>query len=134
MHRRPNAIVFGRLRVVVEAGPVTALLVLTGLLLLVSGAVKARAGLRAGLGIQLLTLVELAAALVWCGGAAVGAGTVGAGAFFVPVGVLLVLVSSAHFWTRMSAYRRERAQSEARRLENYVKYLAGADDVSQPDA
>jgi uncharacterized membrane protein YqgA involved in biofilm formation len=112
----------------------TALLFMTGVLLLVSGGVKVRSGLRAGLGVQPLTYLELLASVLWCIAAAAGLGTSGAGIWFVPAGVLLVLASSVLFSLRMTEYRRRRAESEGSRLENYVNYLSGTGDTSESDS
>jgi len=112
---------------------VTGLLVLTGLLLLVSGAVKLRSGHRAGLGLQPLTLLELLSAGVLCLGAAAGLAAAPIAAVLVPMGTVLVVASSVHFWTRLSAHRRQREITEARRLETYVKYLSRADDGAAQD-
>ena len=112
----------------------TGLLVLTGLLLLVSGGVKLRSGRRARLGAQPLTLLELLAAGVLCVGAAGGLGSAPISVVLVPVCTILVLVSSMHFWTRLSAHRTRRELTEARRLETYVKYLAGAEDADRDDS
>jgi hypothetical protein len=112
----------------------TALLVMTGVLLLVSGGVKVRSGLRAGLGVQPLTHLELLASVVWCFAAGGGLGASGAGIWFVPAGVLLVLASSVLFSLRMTEYRRRRAESEGSRLENYVNYLSGTADTSESDS
>jgi uncharacterized membrane protein YqgA involved in biofilm formation len=112
----------------------TALLFMTGVLLLVSGGVKVRSGLRAGLGVQPLTYLELLASVLSCIAAAAGLGTSGAGIWVVPAGVLLVLVSSVLFSMRLTEYRRRRAESEGSRLENYVKYMSGTADTSESDS
>jgi hypothetical protein len=95
--------------------------------------VKARSGLRAGLGVQPLTYLELLASLLLCFAAGAGLGTSGAGIWLVPAGVLLVLASTALFSMRMAEYRRQRAESEGGRLVSYVKYLSGTADTSESD-
>ncbi len=110
----------------------TALLWMTGLLLAASGLVKLRSGHRAGLGVHPLTVAELIAAFTWCWVAATGLGGTPGLAWLVPLGVVLVLASSALFSMRMREHRKRRAGSEARRLEVYVKYLSG--DGNPPNA
>ena len=111
----------------------TGLLVLTGLLLLVSGGVKLRSGERARLGVQPLTLLELLAAGLLCLGAAGGLGAASISLVLVPACTGLVIVSSVHFWSRLRAHRRRRELTEARRLETYVRYLAGAEESERDD-
>jgi hypothetical protein len=112
----------------------TALLFMTGVLLLVSGGVKVRSGLRAGMGVQPLTYLELLASVLWCFAAGAGLGTSPAGIWFVPAGVLLVLASSVLSSMRMTEYRRRRVESEGSRLESYVKHLSGTADSSESDS
>jgi len=104
---------------------VTILLTLTGLLVGVSGVLKARAGLRIGLGVDVFTITEILFALVLAMATA-GAATLGTAASFgwmIPTSVVLVLVSTTVFGFKMRAYRLHREELEARRLESYVKYF-----------
>lgn len=111
----------------------TVLLVLTGAMLLVSGAVKVRSGARGRIGIQPLSLLELLCGFLWCGAAALGLGGTPTALWLVPAGIFLVIASSVLFSTRMNAYLRRRAESEARRLEAYVKYLHAAQEPPETD-
>lgn len=100
------------------------LLILTSVLLLVSGVIKLRAAERAGVGVHVFSLVEL------LGGAALGVAVVagslspeqGMGAVLGAVAV--ILVSSIHLGRRLGHKRRLRDLTEGRRLENYVKLQA----------
>jgi hypothetical protein len=112
----------------------TLLLFLSGILLVVSGGVKMHSGARARLGPQPLTLLELLAGGLLCVGASMGLATALLWLVFIPLGPVLVVGSSLHFWSRMSEHRRRRDVTEARRLETYVKYLAQAGtDEDPPD-
>ena len=103
----------------------TALLVITALLLLVSGLVKLHAAGRVGLGVTVLPLVEIVAGLgllaplmfAWRPAPR-------AGLFIVCGGVLLVLASSGWIGLSMARKRRSRDASEGARLATYVKYLS----------
>jgi hypothetical protein len=104
----------------------TALIVITGVLLLASGAIKLRAGERVGMGLQPLPLAELVFALI----VFASVRTERAGLWLVPGGILLVLASSALFLSRMRAFQRRRAETEAGRLATYLKYFALGDEDS----
>jgi len=108
------------------------LLVLTAILLVLSGAFKLRAAARGGIGLHLLSVLELLAGVglvvrmtappvpVEQGmGAAVGA-------------VVLIVASSVHLARRLAGKRRLRGLTEARRLESYVKLQAALTD--RPEA
>ena len=108
----------------------TVLLLITSALLLVSGAVKVRAALRAGLGVQILSLLELFVAVVLTALAVAGLGGASGGSRLVPLGVALMLMSSANFAMRVRGVRRGRAELEGARLVTYVKFLSRTDRTS----
>jgi hypothetical protein len=103
---------------------VTALLVISALLLIASGGIKLRVGARTGLGVPPLSLVELLAGVGIAASALTGDPTVESGFRLVLGGVALVLVSSVHMGMKFAARRRERDDSEGLRLFKYVKYLS----------
>ena len=105
----------------------TPLLMVTGALLLVSGLVKVRAGSRAGIGVPPLVWLELLSAVASGMLAIAGAAAASTIAWFVPLSVLLVLVSSGVFAARVRAAGLRRAQTEGGRLATYVKYLSHSD-------
>jgi len=106
----------------------TALLLMTSVLLLVSGVSKVRVGARAGLGVPILALLELVSGVAGGGVAAVGLGETGAAPWLVPWGVFLVVASSIIFAVRLSAHRGKRAETEGGRLTMYVKHLSKPHD------
>ena len=108
----------------------TVLLLITSALLLVSGAVKVRSALRAGLGVPILSMLELFVAVVLTALAVAGLGGASGGSRLVPLGVALMLLSSAHFAMRASGLRRGRAESEGARLVTYVRFLSRTDRPS----
>ncbi len=108
----------------------TALLLVTSVLLLASGAVKVRSALRAGLGVPILSMLELFVAVVLTALAVTGFGDASPGTRLVPLGVALMLVSSATFARGASGLRRGRAESEGARLVTHVKFLSRTDSPS----
>lgn len=101
---------------------------LAALLLLASGLIKLRAAERVGLGLALLPLFEVAAALVLL-----------AVSFFRPLGVagglaavmaslVLLLGSSLQVGIAIRRRRRSRDLSEGARLRTYVRYLSAPAD------
>ena len=111
-----------------------ALLVLTAILLVLSGAFKLRSAARGEVGLHLPSVLELLAGVglmlrmtappvpVEQGmGAAVGA-------------VVLIVFSSVHLGRRLAHKRRLRGLTEGRRLENFVKLQTALADESQPGA
>lgn len=103
------------------------LLFLTATLLAVSGALELRSLTRSGLGIPLLPVVELVAALCLAAFATSGLASPGPARWLVPGGVLLVLVSSVRTTLRLREQRRLRELSTASRLATYVKHMTGSD-------
>lgn len=101
----------------------SALLLVTGLLLAGSVWAKWRAGKRMGTGVHPLTLLELVVGVAALGLSGAGPAAAGAGRLVVPAGVLLLFASSGVFALRLRDERRRRAHSESRRLEAYVRYL-----------
>ena len=100
------------------------LLVITGTLLAASGLIKVRSGLRAGVGVPGLAVVEI---LFGAGSGAIaimGEPAVAVAGWFVPVGVGLVIVSSILFALKLGDARRRREVTEGKRLENFVKHLS----------
>ena len=106
----------------------TALLLMTSVLLLLSGAIKIRSGARAGPRIPILALLELLSGAAGGVVAVAGFGASGAAPWLVPWGVFLVVVSSTIFAVRLSAHGRHRAETEGGRLATYVKYLSKPHD------
>lgn len=97
------------------------LLFSVAVLLVVSGAVKARSASRLGLGPPILALTELFAAVVLAAVAVSGAlgGTLGP--WLAMAGVVLVLGSSVRHALAVRDRRRHREATEARRLETYLR-------------
>ncbi len=94
-----------------------------------SGGLKVRAGLRARVGVPLLSAVELlaGAGLTLVSFAAPPAVEVG---FRLIVGAIVLLVgSSAVMAARLSRKRRELEDSEGSRLVTYVKYLSRESEI-----
>jgi hypothetical protein len=104
---------------------VTALLVVTAILLITSGVVKLRAADRAGLGLSLFALLETFAGLVLAAGSFTNPFTPGQGLWVVVASVGLVLGSSLHMWRQLKGLQRKRDLSESARLRTYVQYLSG---------
>lgn len=105
----------------------TPLIVMTGFLLVVSGGLKVRAAGRAGLGLPVLSLVELVAGVGLAFVPFVRPPGAGGGLWLIVGAVGFLLVSSVHQGLRLRDQRREREASEAGRLVTYVKYLSGSD-------
>lgn len=108
-------------------------MVMTGVLLLVSGGVKIRAGARARMGVPLLSLLELFTGVAVGLLAMVGPAAVGAARLLVPLGVFLVVASSLVFSAQHREVRQRRARTEAKRLESYVKYFSKVDDIDSQE-
>jgi hypothetical protein len=105
------------------------LLLLTGALVLLSGGIKLRAGRRVDLPVQPLSLLEVFVGLALCLLAMAGPAAAGAARLMVPMGVVLVIVSSLLFSARHREAQRRRALTEAKRLEAFVKYFSRVDDI-----
>jgi fatty acid desaturase len=97
------------------------LLFSVAVLLVVSGAVKARSASRLGLGPPVLALTELFAAVVLA--AIAVSGMLGAvlGPWLAMAGIALVLGSSVRHALAVRDRRRRREASEGRRLEAYLR-------------
>lgn len=106
-----------------------ALLVCTACLLLVSGLVKLKAAERVGLGIAILPLVELLAALALGVLGIGGSITPRRGLAFVVGGVVLVLVSSLQVGGAIRRQGRRRNLSEGARLRTFVQYLSASSET-----
>lgn len=104
----------------------TVLLVVTAVLLLVSGVVKLRAGERAGLGLHLLSVLEVLAGFGLAGVSFTSLVTPALGLGMVLASVALVLVASLHMWMQLKGAVRKRELSEGARLRTYVEYLPQA--------
>ena len=102
----------------------TALLVVTAILLLTSGVVKLRAGDRAGVGLPVLALLEVFAGLLLAGVSFSSPFTPAQGLAVVLGSVALVLFSSVQMWTQLKEIQRKRDLSESARLRTYVTYLS----------
>jgi len=110
----------------------TALLVLTALLLVVSGVIKLRAGGRAEIGLHPLSLIELVAGVGLMVRVIAGSVTAGQGMGAAVGAVVLIVVSSLHLGRRLAHKRRLRDLTEGRRLESFVKLQAGIQDEPEP--
>lgn len=97
------------------------LLFSVAVLLVVSGAVKARAASRLGLGPPILALTELLLAVVLAGVAVSGALGAVLGPWLAMAGLALMLGSSVRHALAVRDRRRRREASEARRLETYLR-------------
>jgi hypothetical protein len=98
----------------------TPLSVLTSLLLVLSGGFKLRAGARAGVGLHLLSLLELLAGAGLMMRVMGGGMTAEQGLGSAVGAVALIVVSSVHLGRRLGHKRRLRELTEGRRLENFV--------------
>ena len=105
------------------------LLFSVAVLLVASGAIKARSASRLGLGPPILALAELFVAVVLAAVAVSGAlgGTLGP--WLAVAGVGLVFVSSGRQALAVRDRRRRREATEARRLETYL----GMARAQEPD-
>jgi len=109
------------------------LLVLTSLLLIASGAVKLRAAARGGLGLHVLSLLELALG-VGLGVLLVGRPlSPGQGLGAAGVAVVLIVLSSLHIGKALGHKRRLRNLTEGRRLEVYLQGRPGTHSSSSND-
>ena len=93
-------------------------------LLAVSGAVKARASVRLGLGTPVLSLVELLCAVAVAGVSVRGVAGPVVGPGLATAGVLLLVVSSVRHARAVRGRRQRREASEARRLQAFLQ-MAG---------
>ena len=118
------------------------LLVLTALLLLGSGLLKARAAGRVGMGLPLLALAELLAGAGVLAAVLLAPLTAGQGLAVVVGSLALVVVSSLQVGLEVRRRQRVRTASEGARLANYVRYLSrpgpstsagGGQDTDQPE-
>lgn len=109
----------------------TPLLVITAGLLLLSGLVKLKAAERVGLGIAVLPLVELLAAVALGALAVVHPLTPRGGLVAVVLALVLLVGSSVQVGAAVRRRNRRRTLSEGARLHTYVQYLSAA---SEPDA
>ncbi|MDA0329906.1 MAG: hypothetical protein O2958_12975 [Gemmatimonadetes bacterium] len=101
------------------------LLFLTGAMLAVSGGVKLKAMSKAGLGLAPLALLEMIAAVALAGSSVSDTFAVPGMRWAVPLGVLLLLVSSVSHALRLKQHRQRRAETEGGRLQNFLKYSGG---------
>jgi hypothetical protein len=108
-----------------------ALLLSTAGLLIVSALVKLKAAERVGLGIAILPLLELFAALGLGAMAFLGSLTPRSGLSLVVGGVVLMVVSSVQVGGAVRRRGRQRTLSEGARLRTFVQYLSAS---SQADA
>ncbi len=90
-------------------------------LLVLSGAVKARASVRLGLGTPIFSLLELLVAVILAGLAMGATAGSAAGVWLAAAGVALLLGSSVHHAGVVRDRRRRREASEARRLEAFLR-------------
>jgi hypothetical protein len=104
------------------------LVVLAALLLLASGLLKLRAAERVGLGIAVLPLVEVVAALGLLGVSFLRPLDPVAGLIAVVAALALLVVSSLQVGMAMGRRRRSRELSEGARLRTYVQYLTAPAD------
>jgi len=111
-----------------------ALLVSTSGLLIVSGLVKLKAAERVGLGIAILPLLELFAALGLGAMAVLGSLTPSGGLALVVGCVALMVVSSVQVGGAVRRQGRRRTLSEGARLRTFVQYLSSSPqtDAAEP--
>lgn len=109
------------------------LLIVAGMLAISAG-LKVRTCVKAGLGVTIWTLLEGATVLGMVAAASPGPWS-GSPLLrsAVPVAFLVMLVSSVQHGLRLRDFRRRRAESEAERLANYVRYLADAPETPESD-
>ena len=106
------------------------LLVVAGLMLAVSGALKIRGTSRFGLGVSPLALLELGAAVGLMFLALPGADRAGTLVrLSVPCAVVLLVVSSVDHARRLGAQRRHRADTEGSRLVRHIRFPSSDDDT-----
>jgi hypothetical protein len=98
------------------------LLVITSCLLLASGLLKVRAAARVEMGVPILALAELLAAVGIFGVAFVVKLTAGQGMFILVGSVALIVVSSVQVGMEVRRRQRIRSASEGARLASYVKH------------
>ena len=110
----------------------TALLVISAVLLVGSSLLKLRAAERAKIGLHVPSMLELLAGLGIAAWMVVGGPSVEVGFRLVLGAVVLVLVSSVHLGMKLSARQRERDGSEGARLFTYVKYLSQQSSEDEP--
>ena len=107
-------------------GPIT---FATALLLIVSGGLKVRSGMRVGTGFSPFAALEVVWGLGLLAVALAGAqATALVPRWLVPSGVLFVFVSTAEHARRLRVRREARERTEAGRLEAYVQYLSKANE------
>lgn len=103
----------------------TFLLFITAALVAISGGLKLRSTSRVGLGLAPLAVLEMVAAL---GLAALVLPSRWSGTtverWSVPVAIVILIASSIDHAIRLRSHRRARAETEAGRLVNYVRYLS----------
>ncbi len=104
------------------------LVVLAALLLLASGLLKLHAAERVGLGLAVLPLVEVVAALGLLAVSVLRPLGVAAGLTAVVGSLTLLLASSLQVGIAMRQRRRSRELSEGARLRTYVQYLSAPVD------
>lgn len=97
------------------------LLLLVGLLAAISGGLKVRERVRSTLGLSRLAVAELVVGVLVVLGSGLGLSRTGVGWWVVTPTLILVFVSSFHQGRRVVEHRKRREQSEALRLELYLK-------------
>lgn len=104
------------------------LLVLTALLLVLSGAFKLRAASRGGVGLHLLSVIELLGGVGLMLRMTAPPVPAEQGMAAAVGAVVLIVVSSVHLGRQLAHRRRLRDLTEGRRLENYLKIQASMPD------
>lgn len=103
--------------------------VVTALLLLLSGGLKVRSGMRVGVGFSPLAAVEVVAGLAFLVAAMPGLLQGGLPRWALPIGVVLVFGSTAEHMLRLRRRRRFREESEAGRLQAYLQVNARTEEA-----
>ena len=98
------------------------------LLLLVSGGMKVRSGMRVGVGFSPLALVEVVAGFLFLAGALPGALAAVFPRWALPLGIVLIFASTGEHWLRLKRGREFRERSEAGRLRAFLKVNASPDE------
>ena len=108
------------------------LLVLTAILLVVSGAFKLRAAARGEIGLHLPSVLELLGGVGLLLRMTAPPVPVEQGMAAAVGAVVLIVVSSVHLGRRLAHKRRLRGLTEGRRLQNFVKLQAALADEPAP--
>lgn len=108
-----------------NVGRMDPLLLVTGVLLLISGLLSLRSGMRLGLLLPVLAMIQVLVGLGAFGAGLMTRLSAGAGLAVVVPSIALMLGAAVWQGMRLRVARRIRRNSESARLETYMKYLSG---------